>query len=51
MRLKGFKEGLPSKVCPVCARPFQWRKKWARHWDQVKYCSRRCRQEASCKGA
>ena len=22
------KENLPSKVCPVCKRPFVWRKKW-----------------------
>lgn len=22
---------------------FDWRKKWARAWEQVKYCSRRCR--------
>ena len=34
----------PSKVCPVCQRPFSWRKKWARVWDQVIYCSERCRQ-------
>ncbi|MEO1038694.1 MAG: DUF2256 domain-containing protein [Pseudomonadota bacterium] len=29
-------------MCPVCKRPFGWRKKWARHWDEVKYCSKRC---------
>jgi hypothetical protein len=33
----------PDKVCPVCARPFSWRKKWAACWNQVKYCSDRCR--------
>ena len=22
------KENLPSKICPVCKRPFVWRKKW-----------------------
>ncbi|MEK9691005.1 MAG: DUF2256 domain-containing protein, partial [Pelagibacteraceae bacterium] len=22
------KENLPSKLCPVCKRPFVWRKKW-----------------------
>ncbi|KUJ71077.1 DUF2256 domain-containing protein [Thiomicrospira sp. WB1] len=36
----------PSKRCPVCERPFQWRKKWARDWDQVRYCSKRCRRQA-----
>lgn len=34
---------LPEKTCPVCQRPFSWRKKWSRDWDQVLYCSRRCR--------
>ncbi|WP_462151831.1 DUF2256 domain-containing protein [Pseudoalteromonas xiamenensis] len=26
---------LPSKICPVCQRPFLWRKKWAEDWDRV----------------
>jgi hypothetical protein len=34
---------LPSKPCVTCGRPFAWRKKWARVWDEVKYCSDRCR--------
>jgi hypothetical protein len=34
---------LPTKICAACARPFAWRKKWARDWDQVRYCSDRCR--------
>ena len=37
------KEHLPSKVCMVCERPFTWRKKWEKVWDEVKYCSDRCR--------
>ncbi|WP_249009535.1 DUF2256 domain-containing protein [Conexibacter sp. DBS9H8] len=37
---------LPAKVCPVCGRPFHWRHKWARDWDQVRYCSERCRRGA-----
>jgi hypothetical protein len=37
------KADLPTKTCLACARPFAWRKKWARDWDQVKYCSDRCR--------
>ncbi|WP_081909752.1 DUF2256 domain-containing protein [Pseudidiomarina atlantica] len=36
------KPNLPSKICPVCQRPFSWRKKWERDWEQVKYCSQRC---------
>ncbi|MEB3221712.1 MAG: DUF2256 domain-containing protein [Candidatus Sericytochromatia bacterium] len=35
---------LPEKVCPVCGRPFSWRKKWERVWDEVRYCSERCRR-------
>ena len=37
------KANLPSKPCAACGRPFAWRKKWARDWDNVKYCSDRCR--------
>jgi hypothetical protein len=37
------KADLPQKTCPVCNRPFAWRKKWARVWDEVKYCSEHCR--------
>ena len=40
------KADLPQKVCPVCHRPFAWRKKWARDWAQVRYCSERCRRNA-----
>ncbi|MEM7694403.1 MAG: DUF2256 domain-containing protein [Pseudomonadota bacterium] len=46
---KTKKANLPHKVCPVCGRPFSWRKKWAKVWDEVRYCSERCRR--SRKGA
>ncbi|MFD1622213.1 DUF2256 domain-containing protein [Thalassotalea marina] len=36
------KQHLPTKVCITCKRPFTWRKKWQRDWNNVKYCSRRC---------
>lgn len=36
---------LPTKVCAVCGCPFVWRKKWARDWDAVRYCSERCRRQ------
>ncbi|WP_252089641.1 DUF2256 domain-containing protein [Pseudomonas sp. MWU13-3659] len=42
---------LPCKICAVCARPFTWRKRWARCWEQVKYCSQRCRRLAARRGA
>jgi len=38
------KPDLPTKLCPVCQRPFVWRKKWERCWDQVRYCSEKCRK-------
>ncbi|MEZ7227064.1 DUF2256 domain-containing protein [Alteromonas sp. DY56-G5] len=36
------KSDLPTKVCPVCQRPFTWRKKWEKNWENVRYCSKRC---------
>jgi hypothetical protein len=41
------KSDLPTKICPVCQRPFAWRKKWEDCWDEVKYCSERCRRRRS----
>ncbi|RVU07912.1 DUF2256 domain-containing protein [Novosphingobium umbonatum] len=46
MRKKG---DLPAKICLACARPFTWRKKWERDWDNVLYCSDRCRSDKSAK--
>ena len=34
---------LPTKICAACGKPFAWRKKWERCWEQVRYCSDRCR--------
>ncbi|MEQ8515412.1 MAG: DUF2256 domain-containing protein [Chromatocurvus sp.] len=31
-----------EKTCPVCERPFTWRARWRRNWDEIVYCSRRC---------
>ena len=41
------KADLPSKDCVVCGRPFVWRKKWRKDWEQVRYCSERCRRQRS----
>ena len=44
--MKGIrKENLPSKICQRCNRPFTWRKKWEKVWEEVKYCSDACRQK------
>jgi hypothetical protein len=37
------KHHLPQKICATCGRPFVWRKAWAKVWDEVRYCSDRCR--------
>lgn len=39
------KPSLPEKTCVTCGRPFNWRKKWAKVWDDVKYCSESCRKK------
>ncbi|WP_375588371.1 DUF2256 domain-containing protein [Hoeflea alexandrii] len=44
------KSNLPQKLCATCGRPFTWRRKWARAWDEVKYCSNRCRNDARRSG-
>ncbi|MCU0360145.1 MAG: DUF2256 domain-containing protein [Bacteroidia bacterium] len=42
--MKGVKkQHLPIKICSICKKPFCWRKKWEKTWDQVKYCSERCK--------
>lgn len=43
MEKRYTKSTLPEKICQACGRPFAWRKKWARDWDQVKTCSDRCK--------
>lgn len=35
---------LDSKICLICKRPFSWRKKWKKDWENVKYCSLRCKK-------
>ena len=48
--MRGVKKAdLPEKTCPVCGRPFAWRKKWERDWERVIYCSDRCRRAAKPK--
>ncbi|PWC30435.1 DUF2256 domain-containing protein [Teichococcus aestuarii] len=37
------KPNLPQKPCAGCGRPFAWRRKWARVWDEVRFCSQACR--------
>lgn len=32
-----------DRICERCGRRIEWRKKWARDWEQVRYCSAACR--------
>lgn len=34
----------PAKNCVACGRVMEWRKKWERSWDEVRYCSSACRR-------
>jgi len=40
----GNKANLPSKLCAGCGLPMTWRRSWAKNWEEVKYCSERCRR-------
>jgi len=35
-----------TKTCMTCGRTIEWRKKWERNWNQVRYCSKRCRSRS-----
>ena len=40
------KADLPTKLCATCGLSFAWRKKWEKVWNEVRYCSDRCREAA-----
>jgi hypothetical protein len=33
-----------EKICAVCGRKIEMRKKWVNTWDQIKYCGEKCRR-------
>jgi hypothetical protein len=41
---KFSKSNLPVKICAYCGKPMHWRKRWAKVWAEVKFCSERCRR-------
>ncbi|MSY67929.1 MAG: DUF2256 domain-containing protein [Actinobacteria bacterium] len=43
-RIAKDKNGFSPKICVRCNLEFEWRKKWAKNWNEVKYCSDRCRE-------
>ncbi len=32
-----------EKTCAACGRTMEWRKRWAKNWEAVKFCSDKCR--------
>ena len=47
---RGNKAALPSKPCVACGLPMSWRRKWAKNWAAVKYCSKACRHAKAPRG-
>lgn len=41
------KQNLPVKDCLRCGREMVWRKSWEKTWDEVKYCSEKCKRTKS----
>lgn len=39
------------KNCAACGRTMEWRKAWAKNWDEVKYCSDACRKHRTSASA
>ncbi len=39
----------PTKICQRCGRLIEWRKKWENRWDEIRYCSARCRSQKLTK--
>lgn len=35
---------METKNCAKCGRLIEYRKKWAKNWNEVKYCSEQCKR-------
>lgn len=40
---RGYSRMVETKVCASCGRRIEWRKKWESNWDEIRYCSGKCR--------
>lgn len=40
----GEADEVEEKVCAVCGRRIEWRRRWAKDWASVRYCSDACRR-------
>ncbi|MFG6441399.1 DUF2256 domain-containing protein [Roseateles sp. LKC17W] len=47
---RGNKAALPSKPCVACGLSMTWRRRWAKTWSEVKYCSDACRRRGDARG-
>jgi hypothetical protein len=47
---RGNKAALPSKPCVACGLAMSWRRRWAKNWNEVKYCSEACRRSKVPRG-
>jgi len=47
---RGNKATLPSKPCAACGLAMTWRRRWAKSWAEVKYCSDACRRNKAAHG-
>ena len=47
---RGNKAALPSKPCLACGLTMSWRRRWAKNWAEVKYCSDACRRAKAAHG-
>jgi len=47
---RGNKAALPSKPCEGCGLAMSWRRRWAKNWAEVKYCSEACRRKGAARG-
>ena len=50
VEFKGNKLYLTNKPCAACGRLMTWRKSWAKNWENVEYCSERCRCAGGKRG-
>jgi len=48
---KYTKLNLPTKICTNCGKPMTWRKRWEKVWEEIKFCSERCRRNKNSKTA
>jgi hypothetical protein len=47
---RGNKSALPSKPCVGCGLAMSWRRRWAKTWADVKFCSVACRRKGAARG-